>query len=144
MNYAVVSPVGRSIVKMIDMTPRLSALDGKTIAVVGGSFMASITHAEIKKLIQENYPTAKVLLLDEIGSAGVYPAPGITRRSKDEFQRKIRELGVNAVISGNSGCGLCTPKEVGSCIAAEYVGVPSVAIAAPGFPCVLGRCLFLS
>lgn len=31
------------------------------------------------------------------------------------------------------GCGLCTPKEVGSCIAAEYVGVPSVAIAAPGF-----------
>lgn len=133
VNYAVVSPVGQSTVKMIDMAPRLSTLDGKTIAVVGGSFMASITHAEIKKLIQENYPTAKVLLLDEIGSAGVYPAPGITRKSKDEFQRKLKELGVDAVISGNCGCGLCTPKEVGSCIAAEYVGVPSVAIAAPGF-----------
>lgn len=133
VNYAVVSPVGRGTVKMIDMAPRLSTLDNKTIAVVGGSFMAYITHPEIKKLILENYPTAKVILLDEIGSAGVYPAPGITRRNKDEFQKRLRELGVDAVISGNCGCGLCTPKEVGSCIAAEYIGVPSVAIAAPGF-----------
>lgn len=133
VNYAVVSPVGRSTVKMIDMSPRLSTLEGKTIAVVGGSFMASITHPEIKKLIQENFPTAKVLVLDEIGSAGVYPAPGITRRSKDEFQKRLRESGVDAVISGNCGCGLCTPKEVGSCIAAEYIGIPSVVIAAPGF-----------
>lgn len=132
-SYAVVSPVGRSTVKMIDMAPRLSTLDGKTIAVVGGSFMASITHPEIKKLILEHYPTAKVLVLDEIGSAGVYPAPGVTRRAKDVFQKRLRELGVDAVISGNCGCGLCTPKEVGSCIAAEYIGIPSVAIAAPGF-----------
>lgn len=133
INYAVVSPVGQSTVKMIDMAPRLSTLEGKTIAVVGGSFMASITHPEIKKLIKENFPTAKVILLDEIGSAGVYPAPGITRRAKDDFQKRLKELGVDAVISGNCGCGLCTPKEVGSCIAAEYVGVPAVAIAAPGF-----------
>lgn len=133
VNFAVVSPVGRSSVKMIGMAPRLETLDGKTIAVVGGSFMASITHPEIKRLILEKYPTAKVLLLNEIGSAGVYPAPGITRRSKDVFQKRLQELGVDAVISGNCGCGLCTPKEVGSCIAAEYIGVPSVAIAAPGF-----------
>ncbi|MCM1198629.1 MAG: hypothetical protein NC308_07055 [Clostridium sp.] len=133
VNYPVVSPVGRSSVKMIEMAPRLETLDGKTIAVVGESFMASVTHREIKKLITEKYPTAKVLLQDEIGSAGVYPAPGITRRSKDEFQKRLRDLGVDAVISGNCGCGLCTPKEAGSCIAAEYIGIPAVAIAAPGF-----------
>lgn len=132
-NYAVVSPVGRSSVEMIEMAPRLETLEGKTIAVVGGSFMASITHPEIKQLIQEHYPTARVILLDEIGSAGVYPSPGVTRRSKDEFQRKLREMNVDAVISGNCGCGLCTPKETGSCIAAEYIGIPAVAIAAPGF-----------
>ncbi|MCM1505466.1 MAG: UPF0193 protein EVG1 [Muribaculum sp.] len=119
--------------KMIDMAPRLSSLDGKTIAIVGGSFMASITHPELKRIILESYPTANVILLDEIGSAGVYPAPGVTRRAKDEFQRKLREMNVDAVISGNCGCGLCTPKEVGSCIAAENIGIPSVAIAAPGF-----------
>lgn len=133
VNYAVVSPVGRSTVKMIEMAPRLSSLDSKTIALVGGSFMASITHPELKRLILESYPTANVIMLDEIGSAGVYPAPGVTRRAKDEFQRNLCDMKIDAVISGNCGCGLCTPKEVGSCIAAEYVGIPSVAIAAPGF-----------
>ena len=131
--FAVVSPVGRGTVQMIEMAPRLSSLEGKTIAIVGGSFMARVTHPELKRLILKYYPTARIILLDEIGSAGVYPAPGVTRRSKDEFQQKLRSMGVNAVISGNCGCGLCTPKEVGSCIAAEYIGIPAVAIAAPTF-----------
>ena len=131
--FAVVSPVGRGTVQMIEMAPRLSSLEGKTIAIVGGSFMARVTHPELKRLILKDYPTARIILLDEIGAAGVYPAPGVTRRSKDEFQQKLRSMGVNAVISGNCGCGLCTPKEVGSCIAVEYIGIPAVAIAAPTF-----------
>ena len=131
--YAVVSPVGQSSVEMIDQAPRLETLDGKTIAVVGVSFMTSVTHPEIKRLILENYPTARVILTDEIGICGPYPAPGVRRKSMEEFQRKLRELTVDAVISGNGGCGLCTPKETGACIAAEYLGLPSVLIAAPGF-----------
>lgn len=131
--FSVVSPVPRGTVAMISQAPRLETLAGKTIAVVGVSFMSKVTHPEIKRLIQQHYPDAKVLLMDEIGAAGVYLAPGITRREKDEFQKKLREYKVDAVISGNGGCGLCTPKETGSCIAAEYIGIPSVIIAAPGF-----------
>ena len=131
--FAVVSPVGRQTVEMIEMAPRLASLDGKTIAIVGGSFMARTTHPELKRLFEKHYPTTRIILLDEIGSAGVYPAPGVTRRSKDEFQERLRAMRVDAVISGNCGCGLCTPKEVGSCIAAEYIGIPAVAIAAPTF-----------
>lgn len=131
--FSVLSPIGKSTVQFIKEAPRLDTLNGKTIAVVGGSFMASVTHAEIKRLILENYPAAKVLLLNEIGSAGPYPAPGINRPQKDEFERKLKEMKVDAVISGNGGCGLCTPKEEGSCITAEYLGIPSVMIAAPGF-----------
>lgn len=131
--YSVLSPVGKSTVKFIEPSKRLDTLNGKTIAVVGGSFMASVTHNEIKRLILEQYPTAKVLLLNEIGSAGAYPAPGVKRAQKDEFEKKLKELKVDAVISGNGGCGLCTPKEEGSCITAEYLGIPSVMIAAPGF-----------
>jgi hypothetical protein len=131
--YKVLSPVGAGTVKMITQSPRLDTLDGKTIAVVGGSFMAYITHPEIKRLILARYPTAKVLLLNEIGAAGPWPGPGVVRREKDEFQRCLKEYGVQAVISGNGGCGLCTPKEMGSCIAAEYLGIPAVMIAAPGF-----------
>ena len=131
--YAVVSPVGRPSVKMIDQAPRLETLSGKTIAVVGTNFMARVTHPEIKRLILQNYPDAKVITQEEIGSAGLYPVPGTYRRAKEEFQRNLKAMKVDAVISGNGGCGLCTPKETGSCIAAEYVGVPSVVIAGPGF-----------
>lgn len=118
---------------MIAQGPRLDTLEGKTIAVVGGSFMAHVTHPEIKRLILQNYPTAKVILLEEIGSAGVFPGPGVVRKAKDDFQRKLKEMGVQAVISGNGGCGLCTPKETGSSIAAEYLGIPAVTIAGPTF-----------
>lgn len=131
--FAVVSPIGRATVEPIEQAPRLNTLSGKTIAVVGVSFMSHVTHPEIKRLIEKHYPKARVLLLDEVGTAGPYPAPGITRRAKDNFQRRLRELKVDAVISGNGGCGLCTPKEVGSCLAAEYIGIPSVIICAPGF-----------
>ena len=130
---SVLSPVPAPAVKPIRQGARLTALDGKTIALVGGSFMANVTHPELKRLILSEYPTAKVYLLNEIGSAGPYPRPGVVRREKDEFQRKLKEYGVDAVVAGNGGCGLCTPKEAGSCIAAEMLGIPSVMIAAPGF-----------
>lgn len=84
--YAVVSPVGRGTVEPIQQAPRLNTLNGKTIAVVGVSFMSRVTHPEIKRLIMKHYPDARVLLLDEVGTAGPYPAPGITRRAKDDFQ----------------------------------------------------------
>ena len=130
---SVFTPVAESAVKPIASAPRLRSLDGKTIAIVGGSFMASVTHPELKRLILAEFPTAKVYLLSEIGSAGPYPRPGVIRREKDAFQQKLRDFKVDAVISGNGGCGLCTPKETGSCIAAEVLGIPSVMIAAPGF-----------
>ena len=37
------------------------------------------------------------------------------------------------LISGNCGCGLCTTKETGSAIAAEYLGIPAVTVGAPTF-----------
>ena len=130
---SVVSPVPESAIEPLAAAPRLRSLDGKTIALVGGSFMANVTHPELKRLILAEFPTAKVYLLSEIGSAGPWPRPGVVRREKDEFQRRLKEFKVDAVVSGNGGCGLCTPKETGSCIAAEALGIPSVMIAAPGF-----------
>lgn len=131
--FNVLSPVGQSAVDMIEMAPRLETLDGKTIALVGGSFMASVTHMELKRIIQEWFPTATVYVLSEIGSAGLFPGPRVRKPKVEQFQQRLIEYGVDAVISGNGGCGICTPKETGSCIAAEYIGIPSVMIAAPGF-----------
>lgn len=131
--YDVLSPVGQSTVEMIEQAPRLDTFDGKTIALVGGSFMASVTHVELKRLILESFPTARVYLLSEIGSAGLFPGPRVQKPQVMQFQQRLMDYGVDAVISGNGGCGICTPKETGSCIAAEYIGIPSVMIAAPGF-----------
>jgi len=131
--YKVLSPVGRNAIQPIRQAPRLDTLNGKTVAVVGGSFMAYVTHPEIKRLILRHYPKAKVILLNEIGSAGPWPGPGVIRKQKEEFTANLKRMKVDAVISGNGGCGLCTPKEMGSCIAAEHLGIPAVMIAAPGF-----------
>ena len=130
---SVVSPVPETAIEPMAAAPRLKSLNGKTIALVGGSFMANVTHPELKRLILAEFPTAKVYLLSEIGSAGPWPRPGVVRREKDEFQRKLKDFKIDEVVSGNGGCGLCTPKETGSCIAAEALGIPSVMIAAPGF-----------
>ena len=130
---SVVSPVPETAIEPIAAAPRLKSLNGKTIALVGGSFMANVTHPELKRLILAEFPSAKVYVPSEIGSAGPWPRPGVVRREKDEFQHKLKEFKVDAVVSGNGGCGLCTPKETGSCIAAEALGIPSVMIAAPGF-----------
>lgn len=81
--YKVLLPVGETTVKAIKQPPRLKTLSGKTIAIVGGSFMARITHPELKRLILRDYPDAKVLVLGEIGSAGVWGA----HRPQDECQR---------------------------------------------------------
>lgn len=133
VKYNVVSPVGFSTVEPIEMAPRLSTLDGKTIAIVGEDFMYHITHPELARLIKEYYPTAKVIMYDELPIAGPYPAPGIIRQSTELFRQKLIDLGVDAVIAGNGGCGICTPKETGSCIVAEKLGIPSVIVTAPGF-----------
>ena len=58
--YTVLSPVPESAVEPIEPAPRLKSLDGKTIALVGGSFMANVTHPELKRLILGEYPRAKV------------------------------------------------------------------------------------
>ncbi len=49
--YAIVSPVGYHAVDMIAQAPRLDTLDGKRIALVGGSFMASVTHDQLRLCI---------------------------------------------------------------------------------------------
>ena len=131
-NYAIVSPVGYHDVPMIKQARRLDTLEGKTIALVGGSFMAPTTHAELKRCIEKEFPKAKIYMFDEIGNAGPYSVFGQTEKTK-AFQEKLKELKVDAVIAGNCGCGLCTTKESGGSIAAEYIGIPSVTIGAPTF-----------
>lgn len=136
--YAIVSPVGYCNVKMISQVPRLDTLNNKTIALVGGSFMASTTHFELKRCIEEEYNNVTIYMFNEVGTAGNFAVPtgGSSANENTQvarFQQKLIDLGVDAVIGGNGGCGICTMKETGSAIAAEYIGIPAVMVASPTF-----------
>lgn len=127
-----VSPVGCSAVDRITQAPRLDTLEGKTIALVGRSFNAAITQDVLKECILEDYPTATVLTNADVGCGGVF---SIYHRSSQSlaYEQKLIEMGVDCVISGNCGCGLCTAKETGNSLAAEYLGIPTVTVASTAF-----------
>ena len=130
--YSVVSPIGASAVEKITQAPRLDTLAGKTIALVGYSFNASVTHEALRERILADYPTAKVYTASQIPAGGTFSVFNPSAKTK-AFQEKLKELKVDAVISGNCGCGLCTLKESGSSIAAEYIGIPTVTVGAGRF-----------
>ncbi len=130
--YKIVSPVplGSSI-DPITQPARLSTLEGKTIALVGGSFSASVTHRVLADMLIAEYG-CKIYFMEEIGKSGTFNPAKPSDKSK-EFQQKLKDYKVDAVISGNCGCGICTVKETGNALAAEYAGIPAVVVGAETF-----------
>ena len=133
--YKIVSPVplGSSI-EDITQPQRLDgeeALKGATVALVGGSFSASVTHRVLADMLVEEYG-CKIYFMEEIGKGGTFNPLNPSDKSK-EFQQKLKDYGVDAVISGNCGCGICTVKETGNALAAEYIGIPAVVVGAETF-----------
>lgn len=130
--YQIVSPVpSGSSIEPITQPNRLDSLKGKTIALVGGSFSASVTHAVLRDMLEEEFG-CKTYYMDEIGKGGTYNPNNVSDKAK-EFQQKLKDYKVDAVISGNCGCGICTVKETGNAIAAEYIGIPAVVVGAESF-----------
>ncbi|MBR1587452.1 MAG: hypothetical protein IJ658_03910 [Kiritimatiellae bacterium] len=130
--FKVVSPVPTgSTVEMITQPPRLDSLQGKTIALVGGSFSASVTHAVLRDMLVEEF-NCNIWFMEEIGKGGSYNPINPSEQTK-EFQRKLIAYGIDAVISGNCGCGICTVKETGNGLAAEAIGIPAVVVGAESF-----------
>lgn len=131
-SYEIVSPVpSGSSIEPITQPQRLDTLQGKTIALVGGSFSASVTHAVLRDMLEEEFGCT-TYYMDEIGKGGTFNPTSPSDKSK-EFQQKLKDYGVDAVISGNCGCGICTVKETGNALAAEYVGIPAIVVGAETF-----------
>ena len=131
--YQVVSPVPNgSSIEPITQPARLTTLEGKRIALVGGSFSASVTHAVIADLLVERYGCTVFYMTEEIGKSGTFNPNSISDKSK-EFQQKLKDYRIDGVISGNCGCGICTVKETGNGLAAEYAGIPAVVVGAEAF-----------
>ncbi len=131
--YQILSPVpSGSSISPIEQPSRLDSLEGKRIALVGGSFSASVTHQVISDMLEEEFGCTTFYMIDEIGKSGTFNPNSISDKSK-EFQQKLKEYNIDAVISGNCGCGICTVKETGNGLAAEYAGIPAVVVGAEAF-----------
>lgn len=84
--YGIVSPVGYHDVETIEQAARLDTLDGKVIALVGGSFMASTTMPVLKECILVNIP--QQLSICRRKSAMLAPLPSAERRRRPVHSRK--------------------------------------------------------
>ena len=103
--FAVLSPVPETAVETVKQGPRLKSLDGKTIALVGGSFMASITHSELKSLILKEFPTAKVYLLNEIGSFASHTREELVANTRKVLWPAVKKALVDPITDAELASG---------------------------------------
>lgn len=99
---AVVAPEGGVILEVHDPTgaveapvtfaKRLDTLAGKTIAQAGHSWEARRMHPLIKELLEQRYPTVKIIPYTEMPD---YTDP-------ERLARAVKEKGCDAVIIGNA------------------------------------------
>lgn len=132
--YSVVSPLGDPTVKMITMAPRLDTLEGKTVCLIWNhTFKADVTLPVIGESLKKKYPGIKIISYAEIDAA-VRAAGGERPWIEPAIlQGVLRDKGCEIVISGNGGCGICTPNAARVVAAAEKIGIPGVVVTAPGF-----------
>lgn len=95
--YSVISPLGETTVKMIEMAHRLDTLSNKTVCMVSNSsFKVNITMPAIAKALQENYPGIKVVPYTQMPTA-------YSGSDWEAMPGQFKAKGCDAVISGNGG-----------------------------------------
>jgi hypothetical protein len=119
---------------MVTMAPRLDTLKGKTVGLVWNhTFKSNITLPAIGESLKKKYPDIKIIPYTEIDAA-IRAASRESSATEEEILRAVlKEKGCDAIVSGNGGCGVCTPRAARAVIEAERLGIPGVVVTAPGF-----------
>lgn len=98
----VVSPVGLEIVKRSGSASRVENLDGKTIGEVwNGVFKGDFTFPIIRKLLQQKYPSLRIIPYTEFPHSPGSDNPTQQRERARRIAAMAKEKGCDAVISGN-------------------------------------------
>ena len=98
----VVSPVGLDAVERGAAARRLGDLNGKTVGEFwNGVFKGDITFPIIRKLLQEKFPTLKIIPYTEFPHARGSDNPTRQKELAREIARLARDKGCDALISGN-------------------------------------------
>jgi hypothetical protein len=100
--FEVVSPVGGEVVKRNTVTPRLKDLNGKTICETWtGLFKGDATFPVLRELLQQKYPSAKVVPYTEFPVFLGSDAPAAQKALATKIAALAKEKGCDALISGN-------------------------------------------
>ena len=95
--FSVITPLGETTVKMIDMARRLDTLSNKTVCLVSNSaFKVNITMPAIATALQEKYPGVKVVPYTEMATA-------YSGSNWEAMPGQFKTKGCDAVVSGNGG-----------------------------------------
>jgi hypothetical protein len=129
--YEVLWPLGRSTVQEIDAKPRIADLSKATI---GHLSHYGFRHDEmipvIEQVMTERYPGIKFVSAETFGNIH---GPKHGKEALPVLPDRLKEHGIDAVITGIGSCGTCTPAVVRASMVAERAGVPSTTIVATAF-----------
>lgn len=132
--YSVLSPIGESTVKMISMTPRPNTLAGKTVCMVSNrAFKADITLPAIGEQLKRIYPDIRVVSHTQMPIAPLPSTPDNPQQDAEKLRLAVKREGCSVVVTGDGGCGVCTPRATHAAVVAEKSGIPSVVVVAPAF-----------
>lgn len=129
--YEVFWPLGRSTVQEIEAQPRIADFSKATIAHLSHyGFRHDEMRPVIEEVISERFPGVRFVGPEVFGNIH---GPRHGKAALPVLPAKLRETGVDAVITGVGSCGTCTPAVVRASMVAERAGVPSATIVASAF-----------
>ena len=129
--YYVVWPLGRSTVTKIDAKPRIADLSKATIAHLSHyGFRHDEMITVIEQVMSERFPGIKFVGPTEFGNIH---GPRHGKEALPVLPDKLKEYGVDGVITGIGSCGTCTHAVVRASFVAEKAGVPATTIVATSF-----------
>lgn len=100
--YEVHSPIGMETIKRGTLAANLGQLDGKTIAESwNGDFKGDYTFPLIRELLQKRFPRLRIIPYDELPYFHGADSPLRQRELARNIATRARELGCDALISGN-------------------------------------------
>ena len=129
--FKIVWPLGRSAITGIDAKARITDLSKATIAHLSHyGFRHDEMIPVIEEVMHERFPGIKFVSPETFGNIH---GP---RHGKDALPLlpiRLKEYGIDGVITGIGSCGTCTPAVVRASALAERSGVPATTIVATSF-----------
>lgn len=96
------SPLGAETVSRKASAPRLTSLAGKTIGETwNGDFKGDFTFPAIRSLLTARYPNLKIIPYTEFPYLHGADNPAAQKELAGQVAARARELGCDAVVSGN-------------------------------------------